>query len=410
MKITKYPKSFRALWIGEVISEFGGAAGGIVNGLLLYELTGSKEWMGALWLVYFLPSLILQGISSPFLNHVIKEKMLKNIQLIRSAAYLLPLIGYLSGSDLGTIAGLVALQCMLGLLQPIYASLSFSLLPDLCEEKELVSANSLLDGTLRLMSFIAPGVTSLLLLVSPLHVIYGLSSTMFLLSFFSLSRIPQTSKTRVPTWSKKFWWSEMRAGYSTFFHYPQLFRLTLLSSTVQFAVGATLVLNVPFIRAELNGEAWEYAIFAGAFPVGYALGMMLLTKIPKNAKTMYVGLIGGGISFVLLYVVPSIPLAWGCELLGGLLFPLFNAQSAAIFQTEAPRERLSQLSSVRLLFLRITMPLGILFASSSFFGLSTRLSYLIIGMIIVLAGLYFFIETRVRQESVVMNGNMRRMS
>lgn len=52
MKMT-YSKSFKALWIGEIISEFGGVAGGIVNGLLLYELTGSKEWMGALWLIYF---------------------------------------------------------------------------------------------------------------------------------------------------------------------------------------------------------------------------------------------------------------------------------------------------------------------------------------------------------------------
>ncbi|WP_226793197.1 hypothetical protein [Bacillus sp. B1-b2] len=76
MKIP-YSRSFKALWIGEIISEFGGAAGGIVNGLLLYEVTGSKEWMGALWIIYFLPSLVLQGISSPFLNHVLKEKMLK---------------------------------------------------------------------------------------------------------------------------------------------------------------------------------------------------------------------------------------------------------------------------------------------------------------------------------------------
>ncbi|MFG6494803.1 MFS transporter [Fictibacillus sp. UD] len=410
MNLTKYTKSFKALWVGEIISEFGGAAGGIVNGLLLYELTGSKEWMGALWLVYFLPSLILQGISSPFLNHVVKEKMLKNIQLIRSVAYLLPIIGYLSGSDLVTIAGLVILQCMLGLLQPIYASLSFSLLPDLCEEKELVSANSLLDGTLRLMSFISPGVTSLLLVVSPLHVIYGLSSSMFLLSYLSLSRIPQMSKTKVATWSKKFWCNEMKAGYSTFFQFPQLFRLTLLSSTVQFAVGATLVLNVPFIREELSGQPWEYAIFAGAFPVGYALGMVLLTKLPKNAITMYIGLVGGGFSFALLYFVPSIPLAWGCELIGGILFPLFNAQSAAIFQHEAPRERLSQLSSVRLLFLRITMPLGILFASSPFLGISTKVAYLFIGVTIVLPGLYFLTQSFVRKESAVTNNSVRKSS
>ena len=53
--MNKFSKSFKALWIGEIVSEFGGAAGGIINGLLLYELTGSREWMGVLWLVYFIP-------------------------------------------------------------------------------------------------------------------------------------------------------------------------------------------------------------------------------------------------------------------------------------------------------------------------------------------------------------------
>ncbi|MBH0155317.1 MFS transporter [Fictibacillus sp. 5RED26] len=410
MKNKSLSRPFKALWIGEIISEFGGAAGGIINGLLLFEITGSKEWMGALWLVYFLPSLILQGISAPFLNHVIKERMLKNIQRVRSFAYILPLIGYVSGTEMGTIAGLVVLQCVLGLLQPIYASLSFSLLPDLCEEKELVSANSILDGTMRLMSFIAPGVTSLLLLVSPLYIIYGLSSLMFLLSSISLSQIPQISTKRVATWSKKFWWQETKAGYQTFIQFPQLLRLTLLSSSVQFAVGATLVLNVPFIRGELSGEAWEYAIFAGMFPIGYALGMLLLTKLPKNNKTMYVGLLGGGLSFIALYFAPTIYIAWGCELLGGILFPMFNAQSSALFQQKAPRERLTQLSAVRLLFLRITMPLGILFASSSFLGMSTRMTYLLIGVIIAVPGIYYLIRTRLQIDDNAIEDQVKRTS
>ncbi|MFF2795755.1 MFS transporter [Lysinibacillus xylanilyticus] len=386
--MNKFSKSFKALWIGEIVSEFGGAAGGIINGLLLYELTGSREWMGVLWLVYFIPSLILQGISAPFLNHVVKEKMLQNIQLIRAGAYILPLVGYLIGTDVGTILGLVTLQCLLGLMQPIYASLSFSLLPEICKEKELVEANALLDGTIRLMSFIAPGATSLLLLVSPIHFIYGFSSVMFLVSFLALSRIPQSSKKKVATWTKKFWWAEMKEGYRTFFKYPNLFRLTILSSTVQFAVGATMVLSIPFIRGDLNGHSWEYAIFSGSFPVGYAVGMVLLTKLPKTYQTMYLGLIGGGLSFVLLFFVNSVPIAWVCELFGGMVFPLFNAQSAAIFQREAPRDRLTQLSAVRLLFIRVTMPLGILFASSTFVDLSTRQIYAIVGMLIVLPGLF----------------------
>ncbi|MDJ0333550.1 MFS transporter [Planococcus sp. S3-L1] len=389
----KYSKSFKSLWIGEIVSEFGGAAGAIINGLLLYELTGSREWMGILWLVYFIPSLVLQGISSPFLNHVIKEKMLKNIQLIRGTAYLLPLIGFWMGTETGTIIGLVVLQCILGLLQPIFASLSFSLLPEICTDEELVDANGLLDGTLRLMGFLAPGVTTLLLLLVPMQWIYSISALLFFLSFLALSRIPQSSKQKVAVWTKKFWWSEMKVGYQSFFSYPQLLRLTLLSSTVQFAVGATLVLSVPFIRGELGGETWEYGIFKGAFPIGYVLGMILLTKLPKNPQTMYVGLIGGGLSFVLLYFVHSVPFAWMCELIGGILFPLFNAQSAAIFQREAPRDRLAQLSAVRLLFLRATMPLGILFASLPFLTLNIRHTYIGIGAIIILPGIYYLIAS-----------------
>lgn len=385
----KYSHSFRALWIGEIISEFGGAAGGIINGLLLYELTGSKEWMGALWLVYFIPSLILQGISAPFLNYVVKEKLLRNIQLVRAGAYLLPLGGYAMGTDGGTIFGLVILQCLLGLMQPIYSSLSFALLPEVCKEEELVHANGLLDGTIRLMSFIAPGVISLFLLVTPMHFVYGISSAMFLISYLALSRISQSSLKKVATWTKKFWWAELKEGYKLFFKYPHLLRLGILSSTVQFAVGATMVLSVPFIRGDLDGRSWEYAVFSGAFPVGYAIGMLLLMRVPKENKTMYLGLIGGGLSFFLLYFVYSIPMAWMCELFGGILFPLFNAQSAAIFQREAPRDRLTQLSAVRLLFLRVTMPLGILFASSGFLDLSTRQTYGIIGIVIILPGLYF---------------------
>jgi MFS family permease len=391
--LKKYSNSFKALWVGEIISEFGGAAGGIINGLLLYELTGSKEWMGALWLVYFIPSLILQGISAPFLNHVLKEKMLCNIQLIRAGAYLLPLVGYLISMDLGIIIGLVVLQCMLGLMQPIYASLSFSLLPEICKEDELVEANGLLDSTIRLMSFIAPGAISLLLLVSPLHFIYGLSAVMFFLSYLALSRIPQSSTKRVATWTKKFWWAELKEGYRILFNHPRLLQLTALSSTVQFAVGATLVISVPFIRRDLGGESWEYAIFSGAFPVGYAIGMLLLSRLPNTINVMYFGLVGGGLSFVFLSFVYSIPFAWMCELFGGILFPLFNAQSSAIFQREAPKDRLTQLSAVRLLFLRVTMPLGILFASSSLLNLSTRFTYMLVGMAIVLPGLYYLFAT-----------------
>lgn len=174
---------------------------------------------------------------------------------------------------------------------------------------------------------------------------------------------------------------------------------------MSFAVGATLVLSVPFIRGVLEGEAWEYGIFKGAFPIGYVAGMLLLTNLPKNERTMYIGLIGGGLSFVLLYFVQSVPLAWLCEAFGGLLFPLFNAQNAAIFQREAPRDRLAQLSAVRLLFLRSAMPLGISLASVPFFDWNIRYSYVGIGLLIALPGLYYLVRALQRDKSIALSKN-----
>ncbi|WP_445486624.1 MFS transporter [Niallia sp. 03133] len=389
----KYSKAFKALWMGEIISEFGGASGAILNGLLLYELTGSKEWMGTLWLVYYIPSILLQYISAPFLNYVSKERMLSSVQLIRATAYILPLIGYLSFHKTGAIIGLIVLQCLLGLVQPIYASISFSLLPEICKDKELVEANGLLDSTIRLMSFLAPGAISLLLISFPLHCLYGVSAFLFLLSYFSLTYLPRTSKSRAISWSKKLWWEELQKGYRLFFQYCELVKLTLLSSTVHFAVGATLVLNIPFIRGTMNGQAWEYGIFAGAFPIGYVIGTLLLKKIPITFYSMYVGLIGGGLSFILLFFVQTIPFAWICEVFGGIAFPIFNVQSAAAFQKEAPKARLAQLSSVRLLFMRVMMPLGILFASSTLFSFTIRQNYFIIGMIIFLPATILLLQS-----------------
>lgn len=81
------------------------------------------------------------------------------------------------------------------------------------------------------------------------------------------------------------------------------------------------------------------------------------------------------------------------------MFPLFNARSAAIFQKIAPKDRMAQLSAVRLLFLRVAMPLGIAFASASFLDLSIGQIYIIVGLIIVLPGLFYFLVQLLRNRT-----------
>lgn len=69
-EIEKYiEKSFVLfMWIGSAISELGGAFGTLCNSILVYELTGSEMALSSMWLLYFIPSLILQLISGPFID------------------------------------------------------------------------------------------------------------------------------------------------------------------------------------------------------------------------------------------------------------------------------------------------------------------------------------------------------
>ncbi|MFS0780988.1 MFS transporter [Bacillus sp. 1P06AnD] len=387
-------KAFYALLMGETLSELAGAAGGLVNGLLLYEATGSREWIGIMWIVYYVPSLILQGMSSPFLNGARKEIVLPSIQLLRSFLYLFPLLAVIFEGTFSLIASLIIMQIMLGLLQPIYASLSFSILPDLCGEQHLVKANGLLDATIRVMSFIGPGLSAALLFVLPSESIYALSSLLFFISSCTLWTLSSRKPGRPSIWKRFSWWQEMKKGYALFLSERMLLHVTLLSSCVQFSVGMTIVLNIPFIMDVLSGVKWQYGIFSASFPLGYAMGLILLNKVKKARNSMYTGLIGGGLSFLLLSAVSSVPLSWICEWAGGLLFPLFNAQSAAAFQKYAPRDRLSQLSSIRLFFMRISTMAGILCASASNAFIDVRQGYVLAGLFVALPGIYYLYKNR----------------
>ncbi len=68
MKSVLKNRSFFFMWIGSAISELGGAFGTLCNSILVYELTGSEMALSSMWLLYFIPSLILQLISGPFID------------------------------------------------------------------------------------------------------------------------------------------------------------------------------------------------------------------------------------------------------------------------------------------------------------------------------------------------------
>ncbi len=142
------------MWIGSAISELGGAFGTLCNSILVYELTGSEMALSSMWLLYFIPSLILQLISGPFIDKWSRKWIMIFSQWIRASVFLLPLVMLVSGSI--EVWHIYVVQIVVGLITPLYTPASQAITPSIVGKEQLQDANAYIDGMTRLMMFLAP--------------------------------------------------------------------------------------------------------------------------------------------------------------------------------------------------------------------------------------------------------------
>lgn len=372
-------RSFLAVWLGNGASELGGAFGTFCNSILVFQLTGSGLALGSMWVLYYVPSLLLQLVIGPFIDRWSRKKIMIYSQWVRGLIFLVPLL-LLFMNEL-VPWHIYVVQIVIGLITPLYVPANQAITPTLVEESLLRQANAYLDGTARLMSFLAPVLAGLVIEWTSVQVTLSFVSGLLLISGVSLLFITEEREERR---ERNTWLHEFKEGYVTFFQRPVLLWLGIFLGFVQFGVGVTLVTTLPYITTELNGSYAEYGYFMAGFPVGYILGAMLVSKIKvHNLRILMLGsLCIGGLTFITLYYITSIPLAILTEVIGGIVMAIFSIHNITLFQQMVPNHLLGKVASVRLLLIRSFMLLGIIMGGllSEIWGV--RPLYLLIGSVI----------------------------
>ncbi|XQY93046.1 MFS transporter [Metabacillus sp. HB246100] len=371
--------SFVAIWIGNVISELGGALGTFCLSILVYQETGSPLALGSMWLLYFLPSLLLQLGIGPFIDKWSRKWLMIFSQCSRGFIFCLPVLA-LSFQSL-EVWHLYIVQIIVGLITPIYTPANHAILPTLLHGELLLKANAMIDGTVRLMTFLAPiaagilleyiGETLMLLIVVSLYVFSG-----------GLLLFVKEKKEDVLV--RRTWLSQFKLGISTFYKQKNLLWLGIFLAFVQFGVGATMVLNLPFITGDLGASIKEYGYFVASFPLGYVIGSLIVGFITYKSKRILLlsALAVGGLTYVSLSITTSLTVAIFTEIIAGVALAVFGAHNIAIFQKVVPNQMLGSIMSVRMLIVRGVMPLGILFASTLSEIVEIRPLFFLIGFII----------------------------
>ncbi|WP_373894068.1 MFS transporter [Virgibacillus sp. CBA3643] len=398
-------RSFTSMWIGNASSELGGAFGTFCNSLLIYEITGSTMALGSMWLLYFLPSLVLQLFSGPYIDKWSRKWVMIIALWSRGLIFLIPLIAYM----IGVVAPwhIYAVQIIVGLITPLYVPANQAILPTIVSKEQLATANAYVDGTARLMMFTAPFVAGLVIEYVGIQITYMLVCSLLLISGCLLLAVREK---RIDQDVRKTWAEQFVEGISYFFKQRVIVWLGVFLAFVQLGVGVTMVITLPYITDELNRSYAVYGYFMAGFPLGYVIGSLLVGKIRVHRRRMLMlgALVIGGSTFIALGVTQSIALAITTEIIGGIAMAVFNVHNTTITQQIVPNHLMGKVFSVRMLIIRGMMPLGVLAGGilSELWGI--RPMYIMIGTVICTVSLlglilpYFrFIDDSLEEKDVL---------
>ncbi|MGW6147922.1 MFS transporter [Bacillus mycoides] len=403
MKSVLKNRSFFYMWIGSAISELGGAFGTLCNSILVYELTGSKTALSSMWLLYLIPSLILQLISGPFIDKWSRKWIMIFSQWMRASVFLLPLAMLVTSSI--EVWHIYVVQIIVGLITPLYTPASQAITPTVVNKEQLQDANAYIDGMTRLMMFLAPVIGGIVIKFIGIELTL---SFVCMCLFISGGLLLFIKEKRVQQELRKTWLEEFLHGFTYFFTKPVIVWLGIFLTFVQFGVGVTMVTNLPYIKDELSAGYAEYGYFMAGFPLGYVVGSILIGKVTYKSRRILMlgGLFIGGLTYISLGFNHSIIIAVIIEVIAGICISFFNVHNTTICQQTVSNNMIGKVFSVRLFFIRSAMPLGVLLGGilSEMWGV--RVLYFIIGSIICVTSLigillpYFkFLDEAIEEKS-----------
>lgn len=379
-------RSYRLILFGQLISELGASLGTLASSWLIYQATGSEAAVGGMWLLYFLPSLALQLIIGPYLDRFDKKRVMVFSQWMRSCVFFLTFGVILIQPE--ALWPLYLISLINGLIQPLYVPASQALLPSIVKGESLVQANAYLDSALRIAMIAGPPLGGLLVAWIGGTAVIGLVSLGYALSG-GLLLLCQSQA--VEARQSQSWVAMFREGLAVFYEKPLLFWLSIYAALVQFAVGITLVLNLPYITGELLGSSFHFGLFLAGYPLGYLLGSLVVPRLSGRIEQhilMLGSLAIGGATFIALGFTHNLWLAIVIEVVAGIFAPFFQVHSTSLYQRSVPSHLMGRVFSVRLLILRATMPLGVWVGGQLGDTVGIRPLFMGMGLLIVGASLF----------------------
>jgi MFS family permease len=229
--------------------------------------TGSTWWVSGLFVVTFLPSVVMGVAAGPLVDRLSRKALIVASDLARLAVFAaLPFVH--------TPGGILVLAGVAGVANSFFRPAVLAGVPNLLEQQELASGMSLLQATDWLAASLGPVIGGTIVSLAGTSIVYWINAATFLLSALLLVRIPARLLQSEQGITRGHW-HDLRDGMSLFRSSPVLRAVLFGFGLAMIGGGLINPAEIFLAKRVLDSGVFGYGLLWSATGVGLVVGSLL---------------------------------------------------------------------------------------------------------------------------------------
>jgi len=411
-------RDFRALWLGQLVSQIGDSFAIIAVVVVINDLTHSTLALGAMIVAVTLPQLLFGLIAGVFIDRFDRKLTMIVADLVRGLAILsLVTVHSPDGVWLFYVVGFV-----MGTLGVFFNPARNAVLPNIVEEELLLTANALTQAGQVVATVFGPALAGLVIGWFGTSFAFGFDFVTFVVSAIAIAimRIPRRRhKDSLPTpfgfapWpvspdrqdrlllpegglngGLRVLWTQLVEGITFIRHNRTILNIMVTAGVAMLGLGAITVLGVKYLAQELHVGPTGYGFLQSVQGVGMVAGGVLIGNFASQVRANVLvgaGMMALGVSIASLAIAPDFTLVLVAVFVIGLCMVTARATLAAMTQAVVPDEKRGRVESAlnTLITVATTTSMGLAGLLGDVLGL--RLFFFLAGMATMLSGMMAFV-------------------
>jgi MFS family permease len=313
--------SFRLLFLAGLGSGLGTWMATIALTADVTARTESPWWVSLLFIVTFLPSIVVGLVAGPLIDRLSRKRLIVNADVVRFAVFAaLPFVH--------SPTGIILLAAIAGFANSVFRPAVLAGVPNLVEQDDLAHGTSLLQATDWAAAAIGPVLGGVIVSVSGVNTVYWINAATFLFSAALILGIPARLLQSEQAITRGHW-RDLADGIAAFKHSAALMTALVAFGFAMFAVGLNNVAEIFLAEHALHRGAFGYGLLWSATGIGLVIGSLVSGSLleRREVRVAYpLSFLPWAVGLLAAAVAPNIWFAAAAMVLSGfgngLAFPL----------------------------------------------------------------------------------------